>query len=169
MSNPRLEEMAEDLLDEATGRYQTEGHKARLFSEGLYGAASWEHSRRVIYKAEAMEQGTNTCFLVTTRTDQPRDLYTFYARRGHSEGLPLLPALAGAPRDAGGRQQQARGEPLGGGDSRSRPLRRLVQAFTAPVQEMLGHANISMTMDTYSHVLPDMQEKAVTAMDDALS
>src|SRR5215212_9482084 len=24
------------------------------------------------------------------------------------------------------------------------------------VQEMLGHANISMTMDTYSHVLPDM-------------
>ena len=37
------------------------------------------------------------------------------------------------------------------------------------VQEMLGHANISMTMDTYSHVLPDMQEKAVSAMEDALS
>jgi integrase len=37
------------------------------------------------------------------------------------------------------------------------------------VQEMLGHANISMTMDTYSHVLPDIQEKAVSAMDDALS
>jgi integrase len=37
------------------------------------------------------------------------------------------------------------------------------------VQEMLGHANISMTMDTYSHVLPDMQEKAVSAMDDALT
>jgi integrase len=34
---------------------------------------------------------------------------------------------------------------------------------------MLGHANISMTMDTYSYVLPDMQEKAVSAMDDALS
>jgi integrase len=37
------------------------------------------------------------------------------------------------------------------------------------VQKMLGHANISMTIDTYSHVLPDMQEKAVSAMDDALS
>jgi integrase len=37
------------------------------------------------------------------------------------------------------------------------------------VQGMLGHANISMTMDTYSHVLPDMQEKAVSAMDDVLS
>ncbi len=29
------------------------------------------------------------------------------------------------------------------------------------VQEMLGHANISMTMDTYSHVLPNMQGEAV--------
>jgi integrase len=37
------------------------------------------------------------------------------------------------------------------------------------VQKMSGHANISMTMDTYTHVLPDMQEKAVSAMDDAHS
>ena len=37
------------------------------------------------------------------------------------------------------------------------------------MQEMLGHANIAMTMDTYSHVLPDMQEKAVDAMDDVLT
>jgi integrase len=29
------------------------------------------------------------------------------------------------------------------------------------VQEMLGHADISQTMDTYSHVLPDMQKGAV--------
>ncbi len=33
------------------------------------------------------------------------------------------------------------------------------------VQEMLGHATISITLDTYSHVLPNMQEKAVEAMD----
>ena len=37
------------------------------------------------------------------------------------------------------------------------------------VQEMLGHANISQTMDTYSHVLPDMQEVAVAAMDEVFS
>ena len=36
-------------------------------------------------------------------------------------------------------------------------------------QEMLGHANISETMDTYSHVLPSMQETAVSAMESALS
>jgi integrase len=34
------------------------------------------------------------------------------------------------------------------------------------VQELLGHANISQTMDTHSHVLPDMQERAASAMDD---
>ncbi len=85
VSNPRLEGMAEDLLDEAVERHQAEGEKARLFGEGLYGAASWEHRRRVVYKAEAMEQGTNTRFLVTTRTEGPEDLYGFYVRRGESE------------------------------------------------------------------------------------
>jgi integrase len=37
------------------------------------------------------------------------------------------------------------------------------------VQEMLGHANISVTLDTYSHVLPDMQEGAAAAMADVFS
>ncbi len=37
------------------------------------------------------------------------------------------------------------------------------------VQEMLGHSTITQTMDTYSHVLPDMQDEAVSAMEDALS
>jgi len=37
------------------------------------------------------------------------------------------------------------------------------------VSEMLGHATIAITLDTYSHVLPDMQDSAVKAMEDALS
>jgi integrase len=36
------------------------------------------------------------------------------------------------------------------------------------VQEMLGHADISQTMDTYSHVLPDMQEEAVSEIEEGL-
>ena len=36
------------------------------------------------------------------------------------------------------------------------------------VQEMLGHANISETMDTYSHVLPDMQDSAVERLNQLL-
>jgi integrase len=34
------------------------------------------------------------------------------------------------------------------------------------VQEILGHSTISMTLDTYSHVLPSMQQEAMDKMDD---
>src|SRR5215213_6704770 len=37
------------------------------------------------------------------------------------------------------------------------------------VSELLGHANVAVTLDTYSHLLPDMQATAVDAMEDALS
>jgi integrase len=36
------------------------------------------------------------------------------------------------------------------------------------VSEMLGHASVSITLDIYSHVLPDMQDQAAAAMDAAL-
>lgn len=36
------------------------------------------------------------------------------------------------------------------------------------VQELLGHANISQTLDTYSHVLPGMGEQTAIAMENAL-
>lgn len=85
ITNPRLEEIAEDLLPKAKEHHESEGEKARLFSEGLYKAGSWEHERRVVYKAEAMEKGTNTRFIVSTRTDEPKALYGWYARRGESE------------------------------------------------------------------------------------
>jgi integrase len=38
-----------------------------------------------------------------------------------------------------------------------------------PVQEMLGHATISITLDPYSHVTPMMQERTAQAMDEALA
>jgi hypothetical protein len=85
ITNTRLQEMAEDLLDKASRRYGDEQEKVKLFSEGRYQAGSWERERRVVYKAEVMEQGTNTRFLVTTRNEEPKDLYEFYVRRGESE------------------------------------------------------------------------------------
>ncbi len=36
------------------------------------------------------------------------------------------------------------------------------------VQELLGHADIALTLNIYSHVLPDMGDAAADAMDDAL-
>jgi hypothetical protein len=34
---------------------------------------------------------------------------------------------------------------------------------------MLGHARIAITLDTYSHVLPTMQESAAKPMEEVLS
>ena len=85
ITNERLKEMAHDLLEEATQEHERTDKKATLFGEALYGAASWERERRVVYKAEAMEQGTNRRFVVTTKRDAPEELYGFYAKRGESE------------------------------------------------------------------------------------
>jgi len=37
------------------------------------------------------------------------------------------------------------------------------------VQERLGHANITVTLDTYSHVIPGLQEAAAKLFDDAFT
>ena len=47
----------------------------------------------------------------------------------------------------------------------------MLQQGTNPkiVQERLGHASIQLTMDTYSHVLPDMQNEIANRMDELLT
>jgi integrase len=37
------------------------------------------------------------------------------------------------------------------------------------VSEMLGHASVTITLNTYSHVLPDMQDSAIDVMEAVLS
>ena len=37
------------------------------------------------------------------------------------------------------------------------------------ISERLGHSNIKVTLDVYSHVLPTMQEEAVKQIDNLLS
>jgi hypothetical protein len=85
ITNERLKEMAGELLEEAREEHERTAHKAKLFAEGTYQAASWEKKRRVVYKAEVMEQGTNRRFVLTTRSDEPKALYEFYAKRGEAE------------------------------------------------------------------------------------
>lgn len=60
----------------------TTGEKARRFAETAYQADSWERPRRVIIKAEALEQGLNTRFLLTSRPEAPEAVYRWYTRRG---------------------------------------------------------------------------------------
>jgi Transposase DDE domain group 1 len=87
ISNPRLEALAQALLERATRESEEqEGEKARLVSSGSYRAGGWERARRVIYKAEVLEKGTNTRFVVTSRSDEPTKLYDWYVRRGGARG-----------------------------------------------------------------------------------
>jgi len=37
------------------------------------------------------------------------------------------------------------------------------------VSEILGHASITMTLDTYSHLIPDMQADAAAELDRRLA
>ncbi len=83
--NSRLEKVAAPLLARAQAQRAATGETARLMDETLYQAASWSHPRRVVYKAEALDDGPNTRFVVTTRTDPPAALYEWYVDRGVME------------------------------------------------------------------------------------
>ena len=84
--NARLEALAAPLLAEAQAlSAERDGAKVRLAGEAEYQAKTWPHPRRVVFKAEALEQGPNTRFVVTTRTDDPLAVYDFYVARGTPE------------------------------------------------------------------------------------
>ena len=40
---------------------------------------------------------------------------------------------------------------------------------TKVVQETLGHVNVIVTLDTYSHLLPNMQDEAAQKVNELLS
>jgi hypothetical protein len=85
-TNPRLAALAAPLLAEAHAqRVATGAEKVRLCAETAYQAESWDQSRRVVYKAEALAKGPNVRFVVTTRADPPEALYDWYVDRGEPE------------------------------------------------------------------------------------
>jgi len=83
--NKRLEAAAAPLRAQAQEQRAQTGQTVRLVDETSYQADSWDHPRRVVYKAEALDKGPNTRFVVTTRTDPPEALYDFYVDRGEPE------------------------------------------------------------------------------------
>ena len=85
-TNSRLTPLAAHLLADATAQQKASGApQVRLVGEAHYAAATWDHERRVVYKAEALVKGPNTRFVVTTRTDPPLAVYDFYVDRGTPE------------------------------------------------------------------------------------
>jgi len=83
--NKRLEAVAAPLLAQAQEQRAQSGQTVRLVDETTYQADSWDHPRRVVYKAEALDKGPNTRFVVTRRGDAPEAVYDFYVDRGEPE------------------------------------------------------------------------------------
>ena len=84
--NPLLEAAAAPLLAQAQAQSAAQdGAKVRLAGETTYQAGTWPHPRRVVFKAEVLDKGPNTRFVVTTRTDDPLAVYDWYVDRGEPE------------------------------------------------------------------------------------
>ncbi len=85
-TNARLAALAAPLVTAALAQHAAaDGAKVRLLDETSYHAGTWPVARRVVIKAEVLAKGTNTRFVVTTRTDEPEALYAWYADRGETE------------------------------------------------------------------------------------
>lgn len=84
--NPVLVRLAAPLLIRAEYQFNMTGEKVTLFGEIEYGAATWLYPRRVVVKAEHMEDGSNPRFVVTNLETPARKLYKkVYCARGDME------------------------------------------------------------------------------------
>ncbi len=84
--NATLEARAAPLLAEAQAQSQARaGAKVRLADDTRYQAGTWPIPRRVVFKAEILDKGPNTRFVVTTRTDASLAVYDWYVDRGEPE------------------------------------------------------------------------------------
>jgi len=84
--NPVLEGMSVGFMAAAEDGFRQTGVKQRHFDEVLYAAKTWDRQRRVIVKAEHLDQGPNRRFVVTNLAGDPQGLYdTLYCQRGDAE------------------------------------------------------------------------------------
>jgi hypothetical protein len=84
--NAVLERLAKPWTERSAAQFAQTQEKQRLFGEFSYAAETWDHARRVIVKAEHLEQGPNSRFVVTNLTGEPQKLYDdLYCQRGQAE------------------------------------------------------------------------------------
>jgi len=84
--NSVLMRLGESFRRQAQEQFQHNKQKQRIFGEFEYAAGTWDKERHVIIKAEQLQQGPNTRFIVTNLPGQPQQLYDHvYCRRGDME------------------------------------------------------------------------------------
>ena len=73
-------------MQAAEAEFERRQQKVRHFHEFDYAAQSWDRQRRVIVKAERLEQGPNVRFVLTNLPDAPAAIYDGrYTPRGEME------------------------------------------------------------------------------------
>ena len=84
--NAVLERWAKPWTEVSAARFAQTKEKQRLFGEFPYAAETWDRERRVIVKAEYLDQGPNSRFIVTNLAGEPQALYDdVYCQRGDAE------------------------------------------------------------------------------------
>jgi hypothetical protein len=84
--NAALERLARRWTNASAAQFAQANQKQRLFGEFVYGAETWDRERRVIVKAEHLDQGPNSRFVVTNLVGEPQPLYDkVYCQRGDAE------------------------------------------------------------------------------------
>lgn len=108
----------------------------------------WHRMRQAAARVKAGEGWQESDYVFTTRTGhqvEPRNVYRSFTRVARSAGLRVVRLH----------------------DARHGTATLLTAAGVAPrvVMEILGHSQISMTMDVYAHVVQDTQREAISHMD----
>jgi len=80
-----LKERTQWALDWLGERFERDGEPVRWLGGFSHQAGSWGRRRRILYKAEVSEQGTNRRFVVTNCKGMPRKLWPVYNDRGTAE------------------------------------------------------------------------------------
>ncbi|MER6958433.1 site-specific integrase [Streptomyces sp. NPDC000618] len=108
----------------------------------------WHRMRQVAAKQRAGESWDDGGYVFATRNGrpiEPRNMYRSFTRVAESAGLRVIRLH----------------------DARHGCATLLTAAGVAPrvVMEILGHSQISITMDVYTHVVQDTQREAISHMD----
>ncbi|MEU7114969.1 tyrosine-type recombinase/integrase [Streptomyces sp. NPDC046182] len=108
----------------------------------------WQRLKQAAMRERAGEKWEDTGYVFTTRTGQPlepRNLYRSFTRVAKNAGLRVIRLH----------------------DARHGTATLLTAAGVAPrvVMEILGHSQIAVTMNVYTHVVQDTQREAVSHMD----
>jgi hypothetical protein len=84
-TNVVFKERTDWALSWLSERFERDRQPHRWLGGFCHRARTWNHRRRILYKAEVNAKGTNRRFVVTNLEGHPRDLWPLYEDRGTAE------------------------------------------------------------------------------------